>query len=377
MVISRRTAAVVAALLAMCLAGVLGGTAQAAKKFDWLCRPGAKPDPCAPGLTTSVLSNSGEVERVKNVKRSPHRKIDCFYVYPTVSDQKRPNANLKKDPEVNSIALYQAARYSQYCKVYAPVYRQLTLQAINGGGTVSQHDANVAYSSALAGWKAYLKKYNHGRDFVLLGHSQGSFILRQLIAQEIDGDKRLRSHMLSAILLGGNVNGDAAFGSQSKHAPQGDFDHIRPCRSATQLHCVMGFSTFNAPVPSDSLFGRTTLPGHKVLCTNPAALGGGSAPLEIVSPSKPFAPGTTIGGATLATGLPQADVDTPFWEYDDAYTGACSSADGASVLQVTQQPGAPTLHAIPTAQWGLHLVDGNIALGNFVDVVHAEIHAAK
>jgi Protein of unknown function (DUF3089) len=371
----RRIAAVVA-LAAACLAAGLGGTAQAAKKFDWLCKPGLKSDPCEPGLKTSLLDNSGNVEKVVNVKRAAHRKVDCFYVYPTVSDQDRPNANLHKDPEVNSIALYQAARYSQYCNVYAPVYRQLTLKEIMQPN-IPQHVVNVAYNSALAAWKTYLKKFNDGRDFVLLGHSQGSFILRKLVADEVDGKRSVRKRMLSAILLGGNVNGDQSFSSSSKRVPPGDFENIGPCRSESQLHCVMGFSTFNAPVPSDALFGRTTLPEHKVLCTNPAALGGGSAPLESVLPSEPFAPGTTIGIATKAVGFPQPAVNTPFVEYDEAYTGACSSADGASVLQVAPEAGAPTLHPIPSAQWGLHLVDGNIALGNFVDVVHKEIQAAN
>src|SRR3712207_8684747 len=53
---------------------------------------------------------------------------------------------------------------------------------------------------------------------------------------------------------------------------------------------------------SDSRFGR---PGgaffggdpsvHDVLCTNPAALAGGAAPLSTVIPSEPYAPETTIG----------------------------------------------------------------------------------
>ena len=60
-------------------------------------------------------------------------KIDCFYVYPTVSDQKGPNANLHIDPEERSIALYQAARYSQYCRVFAPMYRQITVPALEAG----------------------------------------------------------------------------------------------------------------------------------------------------------------------------------------------------------------------------------------------------
>jgi hypothetical protein len=68
-------------------------------------------------------------------------------------------------------------------------------------------------------------------------------------------------------------------------------------------------------------------------------------------------------------------VTTPFYEYDHAYDGTCSSADGASVLQVSPRPGAATLNAVPDASWGLHLADANIAQGNLVDVVGQEIHA--
>jgi hypothetical protein len=362
--------------------GVFGfaatATAAPAKQFGWLCKPGISKDPCPPSLKTSVLSNTGEVQKVKNIKPTARPKIDCFYVYPTVSDQKTANANLHIDPEERSIALYQVARYSQYCRVFAPVYRQITVTQLDSGtSTITPHMSHVAYGSALAAWKQYLGKLSDGRDFVLIGHSQGSFVLRKLIASQIDPNPALRSRMLSAILLGGNVNGDLAFSKRSKDrkARPGDFENIKPCKSASQLHCVMGFSTFNAPVPSDALFGRTTLPDHKVLCTNPAALGGGSARLESIVPSAPFAPGTTIGYATLALGFPQVDVTTPFYEYDHAYDGTCSSADGASVLQVSPRPGAATLNAVPDASWGLHLADANIAQGNLVDVVGQEIHA--
>ena len=56
--------------------------------------------------------------------------IDCFYVYPTVSRQKTINANLTIDPEERAVAAAQAARFSQVCRVYAPMYPQLTLAAI-------------------------------------------------------------------------------------------------------------------------------------------------------------------------------------------------------------------------------------------------------
>lgn len=127
---------------------------------------------------------------------------------------------------------------------------------------------------------------------------------------------------------------------------------------------MIAFSTFNAPVPATSRFGRSTERETEVLCTNPASLGGGAAKLRTLYPSAPFAPGTTIGAVTaIATGaLPTAS--TPWIEARGAYRARCSSARGANVLQLTPRGGAPTLKPTPDATWGPHLVDANIALGN-------------
>jgi pimeloyl-ACP methyl ester carboxylesterase len=362
-----------AALVTAFAVGLLGFPAGAAAngKVAWLCRPGKeKHNPCRGGTKTTLISPSGERLVTKDPARSKRRRdFDCFYVYPTVSDQQTTNANLHIDPEERSIALYQAARYSQVCRVYAPVYRQVTLKGISDPSSISEHAQEVAYNSALRAWKTYLRKYNDGRGVVLIGHSQGTFVLRQLIADQIDPNPALRDRLVSAILLGGNVT--VADGRSTG----GDFKHIPACRSETQLSCVVAFSTFNAPVPDDSLFGRTTEPGLHVLCTNPAALGGGSARLRSIQPSKPFAPNTTIGSVTPLVGFPPIDADTRFAQFNGAYSGQCSSADGANVLQLHANDGAPDLNAVPSAQWGLHLVDANIALGNLVGMVRSEIRS--
>ena len=124
-------------LLAGCLAAVclvLAGAASAAASSPvWLCRPGVSPDPCTPGLSTTVYSPTQQPLKVEQPVAVKNPKIDCFYVYPTVSNQKGPLANLNIDPEERSIALYQAARYSQYCRVFAPMYRQITVPALTAG----------------------------------------------------------------------------------------------------------------------------------------------------------------------------------------------------------------------------------------------------
>ena len=74
-------------------------------------------------------------------------------MYPTVSGQPTGNANLQIDPEENSIALYQAARYSQYCRVFAPMYRQVTLDGIGQGKPTTKPNPALALSDVRAAFQ--------------------------------------------------------------------------------------------------------------------------------------------------------------------------------------------------------------------------------
>jgi pimeloyl-ACP methyl ester carboxylesterase len=370
---ARVLTAVSSAALVLLLA--LGASGAQAAKTTWLCKPGLAGNPCAPGLATTVISPTGETQGTLTPAKAKNPKIDCFYVYPTVSDQKTPQATRKIDPEERSIALYQAARYSSECRVYAPMYRQVTLAGLLKPTSVTAKMRASSYQDVVDAWRDYLEHDNKGRGVVLIGHSQGSFVLRQLIAKEIDKHAKVRKQLVSAILLGGNVL--VKKGSDVG----GDFQHIKACRSATQLRCVIAFSTFNATPPPTAVFGRAdsqpaavngkAVPNTEVLCTNPAALGGGSAPITSLYPSTPFAPGTTIGALTTQVGLPTPAISTP-WIEAQAYSAQCSSEGGANVLRITGAPGAPELHALPDATWGLHLVDANIALGDLVTLVHGQ-----
>jgi hypothetical protein len=357
------------------LALALAAPGAASAKPVWLCKPGAKPDPCTPGLSTTVYSPTlAKPLRVIHPKAQANPPIDCFYVYPTVSGQTTGNANLKIQPEEKSIALYQASRYSQYCKVYAPMYRQVTLDGIGLGKPTTPPNSKLPIKDITADLKYYLKHYNHGRGFVLIGHSQGSFVLRDVIANVIDPNHSLRKRLLSAILMGGNVvvKGNTGIG--------GDFKHMPACRSTTQLGCVIAFSTFDQPPPkTGSLFGHpTALAGHtlppnaEVLCTNPASLGGGSGLLDSISPSAPFDPKSALAAGIKLLGVNFPQPSTVYWATNGAYSAKCVESNGAHVMMIKARHGAPTPKPSPTPGWGLHLLDANIALGNLIRIVHDE-----
>ena len=249
-----------------------------------MCRPGQAADPCESSLTATVLPASGPTT-VEHTSDAADPPIDCFYVYPTVSPQPGILANLHIDPAETSVAEAQASRFSEDCKVYAPVYPQLTLRAITDAGGVTLADLETAYKGVAAAWDDYLAHYNDGRGVVVIGHSQGAAMLIALLRLQVDHDAAVRSHLVSAIILGGNVT--VPIGKDVG----GSFENIPSCRSFRQVGCVVAYSSFDTQPPADSLFGRpgagvsiltpgpkTPTTGMQVLCVDPARPRSGPRP---------------------------------------------------------------------------------------------------
>src|SRR3954463_14497222 len=209
-------------LLLLGLGGVMAPAASGEVK--WLCRPGLTGQPCVGDQTTRYFAPDGSsrVGKPASVAKPP---IDCFYVYPPVSNQPTPNATQTADPEVRSIAKYQAQRFSTRCRVFAPLYREVT--ALGVAMASQTHDTSgytIAFGDVREAWRSYLRNDNHGRGFVLIGHSQGSRMLRALIRGEIDGKRAVRRRLVSAIIPGAN-------------ATVADFRHVPACRAARQIGC--------------------------------------------------------------------------------------------------------------------------------------------
>ena len=361
---------VVAAIAVALVVCGLAAAAPAGAKTVWLCKPGKEDDPCSPSLSTTRVSPAGEVRSREVPRRDRRRKVDCFYVYPTVSDDDGPQADRSIDPELRSIALYQAARYSEHCRVYAPVYRQITLQGLVQPQTVTPAMRERAYADVRAAWRTYLRKHNKGRGVILIGHSQGTFMLRPLIQQEVDRKPKVRRRVVAAYLLGGTV-----LVPKGKDVG-GDFRNMRACRSARQIRCVVAYNIFGPEVPEGPRFGRSPDPSLEVLCNNPANLRrGGSGRLDPIIPSTPFAPGTTMGFLVRSVGFAAPSVRTKWISSPDSYSARCVGVNGANVLQAAPRAGAPALNPLPDETWGLHLADASLPLGNLRRLARSQIRA--
>jgi len=343
----------VASLSAVAVTAAYAPAAQAAGTV-WLCKPGLKSNPCTVSTKTTILK-ANNTSAAQRPAAKPKQAIDCFYVYPTVSQQPTANADLTIDPAEIGVAQAQASRFSQKCRVYAPMYRQLTLAALFGQATGTP-DRAAGYNDVKAAWNEYLTKYNKGRGVVLIGHSQGSFTLTSLIAAEIDSKPALRRKLVSALMIGGQVT------VLKGKDVGGSFKRVPACRKVDQTGCVVAYNTFNAQPPTDSRFGRTTLAGQEVLCTNPAALKrGASGKAQVLIPTSQLG----FGGTPLAP--------TPWVSMPDLYTMKCAAGGGANWLQANDIGRAsdkrPRFGAPLGQSWGLHIVDVNIVLGNLLELV--------
>ena len=372
--------ALIIAALSVAVLAVCGGlAATASAESVWLCRPGLAHNPCLNSEETTVELANGK-SFLENPKPAANPPIDCFYVYPTVSSQFAANATETIEPEEEAIAEAQASRFSQVCKVYAPIYPQITIPALNTPGLVTKESAEKAFGGVLAGFLEYISKYNNGRGFALIGHSQGSAMLEVLLKEVIEKNPLLKSKLVSAVILGGNV-----IVPEGK-LQGGTFEKTPLCASVLQTGCVIAYSSFLKEPPNPSNFGRpespllglgggptTPVSNPQVACVNPTlpvlqSLTSRSLTGAALSyyPTKPF-PGLLGSFVQVPKGASTPWVATP-----GEYLAQCKSNNGATWLQLTPSSETDSRERLEETlgpEWGTHLVDVNVALGNLVPEV--------
>ncbi len=348
------------------------------KRESWLCRPGGK-DACAVDLATTIVSADGKLKE-ESFQANPKAPIDCFYVYPTVSLDATPNSDMNAGPEEQRVIQAQFARFGSQCRPFAPLYRQVTLTALRAmmTGKPMVADYALGYKDVLEAWKHYLAHDNQGRGVVLIGHSQGSGVLIELIKNEIDG-KPIQERVVSAMLLGMNV------AVPKGKDVGGAFQQMPLCRTAKQTGCVISYVTFreNVPPPANSLFGRVPGEGMVAACTNPADLSGGSGALHAYLAA---ARSSSSAAAPKPWVTPEQPLKTPFVSVPGLLTAECVANEKGSylALRVHGNPADPRVDEITgdvvtngqvQANWGLHLIDVQAALGNLIDIVSQQSKA--
>lgn len=339
------------------------------KPASWLCLPG-RADACAVDQTTTIVQADGKTS-VETFKASAAPAYDCFYVYPTVSTDPGGNSDMTIDEAERRVVEQQLARFAATCRVFAPMYRQVTLAALRavmmGQGALG--DAGLAYGDVRDAWNWYLTNENKGRGVILMGHSQGSRMLLELLKNEVDG-KPAQRQMIAAYVLGMNTP-----------VVDGKYGSIPLCDKADQAGCVVTYVSFReaSPPPANSRFGKTDADGRRAGCVNPAALLGGKrsteeAPLQAYLSAKGFG---AVSGQPPKPFAKDVTVSTPFVSMPGLLSAKCVSEGDFTYLsvKVNADPADPrtdeisgdvVVGPVTLKDWGLHLIDVNLQMGDLV-----------
>jgi hypothetical protein len=313
----------------------------------WMCKPGLQKNYCLENIAdaTEALPD-GTFKPFMDDLRTDH-PFDCIFWYPTVNRTEDPTSLDFSDPEpmLGSIRS-QAARFSRVCNVYAPFYRQVSL---NNGG-----DRELAYKDVVDSFKQYIANWNKGRYFVIYGHSQGTGHATRLIKEEVDTKPELRDRLISTLLIGGGVTADS-------------FANIPLCAKADQFGCAVGYRTYGEPTPPTG----TAVPAG-LACVNPAAIGGGSALLK----------GSFFNskGSNYAPPLGD-DFTAHFGLFRNFFTGECKDAPGGGrVLEINyanmpDDKRAKFLDLSKEIGFGLHVFDYNFLMDDLVELVRSQSNA--
>jgi hypothetical protein len=341
------------------LAQQRGGAPDYGDTATWLCRPGDEAV-CTTKLDAMAVRADGS-RTFQPFQPAVDPPIDCFYVYPTASHEESDLADMTATPDITETTRGQAGRLSAHCRVFAPIYRQLTLPGLRRqmeAGKARDIDWTPPYRDVQAAWRWYMAHENHGRGVVLVGHSQGAILLQRLIAEEIDGRPAQR------LLVSAFLAGDPVLPVPAGARVGGVFKSVPLCAAAAETGCAYVWSDYlSSDTEQPRVFARNLSSAVAAGCDSPAAPGGGTGELKAYLHRPAIAP----------------ESDPPWVEVLDQLSGACTDDGSGHVVQVTIQPSryADLLRKALEGRrsspgWGLHPLDVALLQGNMLDVLAAE-----
>ena len=96
----------------LAVAAIVAPATAFAGDTTWICKPGQADDLCAGTIDGTTIPPPGEQAQPLGYTRPKDPPVDCFYLYPTQSEQAGPNSNLDKDPPIRRVVVQQARMFS-------------------------------------------------------------------------------------------------------------------------------------------------------------------------------------------------------------------------------------------------------------------------
>jgi hypothetical protein len=137
----------------------------------------------------------------------PEYPVDVFYLYPTAWTSTDANPQICAIDEPTMLAqapgayARQATAFETVGNVYAPFYRQDNLSSVDRWNVI----AGIPTLDATAAFDYYVKNFNGGRPFILVGHSQGATVLTNILSSYMARNPAVLARMVAAYVIGSPI----------------------------------------------------------------------------------------------------------------------------------------------------------------------------
>jgi len=142
---------------------------------------------------------------------SAKHKVDLFYLYPTSVPGSCKTAIVEKiDAEMQHNARFSYANcgmcLADFANAYAPYYRQVSIVGIFQSPRADDLEKmcreSVVRTDVYAALDYFFEYLNHGRPFILAGHSQGSCNLKIVLAEYMRAHPEYLKRMVACYAIG-------------------------------------------------------------------------------------------------------------------------------------------------------------------------------
>lgn len=185
------------------------------------------------------------------------KPVDIFYLYPTswgirdASQYPVCSIELKKmRSNARSNAKKQASAFEPVGNIYAPYYRQLAVAFVLSQ-PVDQREGyfgGVPAADVTAAFDYYIKHYNQGRPFILVGHSQGAAVVKELLFHYMKENPEVYRRMVAAYVIGYSVT----------EQELADYPWLKFAQGAEDTGVII---SYNTEAPEVKGTNNTLLPG--------------------------------------------------------------------------------------------------------------------
>ncbi|WP_300367372.1 DUF3089 domain-containing protein [Brachyspira sp.] len=198
---------------------------------------------------------------LKISENNNEKEVDVFYLYPTAWSRENTNESIicpiNYPPMlqyITNVMTEQTSIFDEVGYVYAPLYRQAdAVYLLDQKNNISKEEQDKYFYStpkedAIAAFDYYIKNYNQNRPFILVGHSQGAMMIKEILIDYFKTNENLENRMVAAYILGYSVT-------------QKDLDENPHLRFANNEYDTGVIISYNTESPDFNGYNPTLLEG--------------------------------------------------------------------------------------------------------------------